>query len=128
MAEVLAPRARRARPVARAPKAARGHARPQVRTGAPARVRWDRLGRLAMLAVLATLLYLYLSAGLHMLSTWGQSRRDNATVQQMQREHKQLLARHEALGKPASIEAQARRLGMARPGEQQYVLSGLPRN
>ncbi len=32
------------------------------------RVRWDRLGRMAMLCVLGALLYLYLSAGISLLS------------------------------------------------------------
>ena len=59
-----------------------------------ARVRWDRLGRAAMLCVLAALLYLYVSAGVRMLSTWRQSRRDSAQVAALEREHRALVSEH----------------------------------
>ena len=91
-------------------------------------VRWDRLGSVAMLFVLGALVYLYLSAGIHMLSTWHQARSDSAAVVTMEREHKQLLLQHEALGKRVTLEAEARRLGMINKGEQQYIVSGLPNN
>ena len=91
-------------------------------------MRWDRLGRLAMLFVLAALLYLYLSAGIRMFSTWGQARRDSAAVTAMEREHAMLVRQHEALGRQGTVEAEARRLGMMRKGEQPYVVSGLPSN
>jgi hypothetical protein len=92
------------------------------------RVRWDRLGRLAMLFVLAALLYLYLSVGIRMLSTWQQSRHDRATVAAMEREHTALVRQREALGRRGTTEMQARRLGMKRENEAQYVLGGLPAN
>jgi hypothetical protein len=91
-------------------------------------VRWDRLGRLAMLAVLAALLYLYLSAGAHMLSTWGQARYDRATVVTMEREHQTLVRQREALSRQGTVEAQARQLGMKKSGERQYIVPGLPAN
>jgi cell division protein FtsB len=90
------------------------------------RVRWDRLGRIAMGGVLVALAYLYLSAGVHMFSTWRQSHRDNATVATMEREYKTLSRQHESLGKQATFEAEARRLGMIKKGERPYVVSGLP--
>jgi hypothetical protein len=92
------------------------------------RVRWDRLGRLAMLGVLAALLYLYLSAGIHMYSSWGQARRDSASVLALEREHKTLVRQHEALGRQGTVEAEARRLGMKKTGELQYVIPNLPAN
>lgn len=92
------------------------------------RIRWDRLGRLAMLFVLAALLYLYLSAGIRMLSTWQQSHHDRATVAAMEREHAALVREREALGRRGSTEIQARRLGMKRSNERQYVITGLPAN
>lgn len=91
-------------------------------------MRWDRLGRLAMLFVLAALLYLYLSAGLHMYSTWGQSRHDKAAVALLEREHRVLARQHEALERQGTTEAQARQLGMKRANERQYEISGLPAN
>jgi hypothetical protein len=89
-------------------------------------VRWDRLGRIAMGGVLVALAYLYLSAGVHIFSTWRQSHRDNATVATMEHEHKTLLRAHESLGKQTTLEAEARRLGMAKQGERPYIVSGLP--
>jgi hypothetical protein len=94
----------------------------------PARVRWDRLGRAAMLCVLVALLYLYLSAGIHMLSTWRQSHRDSAVVVTMEHEHRLLVRQHERLSRQATLEAEARQLGMMKKGEQPYVVGGLPNN
>ncbi len=91
-------------------------------------MRWDRLGRLAMLFVLAALLYLYLSAGTRMLSTWHQSRHDSATVASMEREHTALVRQRETLGRQGTVEEQARRLGMKKANERPYVISGLPAN
>lgn len=92
------------------------------------RVRWDRLGRLAMLCVLVALVYLYISAGVHMLSTWHQSHRDSAAVATMEREHRSLLDQRAALTAPGTLETEARQLGMMKPGEQPYVVTGLPNN
>ena len=91
-------------------------------------MRWDRLARLAMVCVLAALLYLYLSAGIHMFSTWRQDRHDSAAVSAMEREHTMLVRQHEALGRQGTLEAEARRLGMMRKDEQPYIVSGLPDN
>jgi hypothetical protein len=101
----------------------------EMRRGmAVARVRWDRLGRMAMLWVLAALVYLYASAGVHMFSTWRQSQRDSAAVAALEREHRQLLHKREALTAPGTLETEARQLGMMKSGEQPYVVSGLPDN
>ncbi len=91
-----------------------------------ARVRWERLARVAMLCVLAALLYLYLSAGVQMFSTWRQERRDEAAVRTLSLEHGSLARQRARLESPETIELEARRLGMIRPGEQSYVVSGLP--
>lgn len=92
------------------------------------RVRWDRLGRVAMLCVLVALVYLYVSAGVHMLSTWHQARRESAAVASMEREHRSLVGQRAALTAPGTLETEARQLGMMKPGEQPYVVTGLPNN
>ena len=91
-------------------------------------MRWDRLGRVAMLLVGAALVYLYLSAGIRMLSTWRQARGDGAAVAAMAREHVKLVRQHEVLGRRGTLEVEARQLGMMRRGEQSYIVSGLPGN
>ena len=93
-----------------------------------ARVRWDRIGRTAMLCVLAVLVYLYVSAGVRMFSTWRQSGHDNATVASLEAEHTALLRAHTELSSTSTLEAEARRLGMMKRGEQPYLVTGLPSN
>jgi hypothetical protein len=92
------------------------------------RVRWDRLGRMAMLCVLVALVYLYASAGVHMLSTWRQSRHDSAAVVALEREHQALLRQRRQLTAAGTLETEARQLGMMKSGEQPYVVNGLPNN
>jgi cell division protein FtsB len=81
-----------------------------------------------MLCVSVALVYLYLSAGIHMLSTWRQSRHDSAVVATMRHEHTLLLRQHELLSKQATLEAEARQLGMIKKGEQPYMVPSLPNN
>jgi len=81
-----------------------------------------------MLCLLTALVYLYLSAGIHMLSTWRQSHRDHLAAAAMAREHTLLLHQRQTLSAQGTLEAEARRLGMMRKDEQPYVLSGLPNN
>jgi hypothetical protein len=120
------PRARRAS--APRTKPARGARKPATGIARAAGVRWDRVGRAAMLCVLCALVYLYLSAGIHMFSTWRQSHRDSAAVVSMEHEHRRLLSQHATLSRQESLEAEARQLGMMKRGEQPYVIRGLPDN
>jgi cytochrome c-type biogenesis protein CcmH/NrfG len=100
-----------------------------ARTAGPAaRVRWDRLGRVAMLGVIVVLVYLGLSAGFHLLSTWHQARGESAKVAAMKREHQTLERQHEALARPGAVEAQARKLGLMKHGELPFIVTGLPAN
>jgi hypothetical protein len=93
-----------------------------------AAVRWDRVGRAAMLCVLCALVYLYASAGVHMFSTWRQAHHDRAAVASMEHEHRQLVRQHTTLSRQESLESEARQLGLMKRGEQPYVVSGLPNN
>jgi hypothetical protein len=79
-----------------------------------------------MLLVLAALFYLYLSAGIHIFSTWQQERKDNAAVGALEREHRQLVNQHDAQRSQATLEVEARGLNMMARGEQPYIVSGLP--
>ena len=93
-----------------------------------ARVRWDRLARVALLCVLAALLYLYASAGLSLLSTWRESNRTAAQVNALKRQHRQLEAEHLTLSSAGTVEDEARQLGMMFPGERPYIVRDLPAN
>lgn len=81
-----------------------------------------------MLVVMVAIAYLYLSAGLRLFSAWGESKRDSAQVQALERQNRLLELQHAALTSPGAAQAQARRLGMVRRGEQAYIVSGLPAN
>jgi hypothetical protein len=91
-----------------------------------ARVRWDRLGRVALLVVLGGILLLYVGPAHSYWETWHDARAKRAEVRRLQREHQRLLARRQALREPASLMREARRLGMVRQGERAFVLEGLP--
>jgi cell division protein FtsB len=90
-------------------------------------IRWDRLGRLALLATLFVILMLYISPAKHW---WQQSRTAGAQKQELEdltRENRTLKIRVRALRDPGALEREARRLGMVRQGERAYVIEGLPR-
>ena len=93
---------------------------------APARIRWDRVGRLALLAVLLLVLYLYVNPLRGWWSTWQESKAKAAEITRLQAENRALEARRAALHDPAAVEREARRLGMVKPGERPYVVRGLP--
>lgn len=78
--------------------------------------------------VLASLAYLYLSAGVHLLSKLSQAHAHTAQVRALRREHALLVSQHELLGRQSTLETEARRLGMITPGEQPFIATGLPAN
>jgi cell division protein FtsB len=90
-------------------------------------VRWDRLGRLGLLAVLAVVLGLYVQHALAYLAARGQASQQQAIVDRLQRENAQLSSEAKSLNEPATIERDARALGMVMLGERPYVVTGLPK-
>jgi hypothetical protein len=86
------------------------------------------VGHIAMLLVLVALLYLYLSAGIRILSTWQQERRGNAAVAKLEHEHRVLVREHDALSGQGTLEVEARGLDMMSKGEQPFIVTGLPNN
>ena len=93
---------------------------------AASRIRWDRLSRVALLVVLAFVAFLYVGPARSYWDTKGQAAQKRAEVQKLKQENERLRKRREALRDPASLEREARRLGMVRPGERAYVVKGLP--
>ena len=76
-----------------------------------ARMRWDRLGRVAMLCVLVGLAYLYLSAGVASIRTWHQAHGDSAKVATMRARTRAAAAPARSAGSPAP--SKSRRAGWA---------------
>jgi cell division protein FtsB len=96
-----------------------------LRTG-KVRVRWDRLGRVALLVVFAVVMALGANQALTLLSTRSQAEAQLAIVQHLVVENRRLTAQQQALRDPATIARDARALGMVRPGERPYVITGQP--
>jgi cell division protein FtsB len=92
-----------------------------------ASVRWDRVGRVALLLVLGLVLLLYVGPAHSYWRTWRESKAKHAELRRLEREHDRLLARRRALREPASLMREARRLGMVRQGERAFVIENLPR-
>src|SRR4051794_37748826 len=98
-------------------------------TAAPrrvARVRWDRISRYALLLVFGVVLFLYIGPAKSYVQTLGESHSRSNQVRTLEREHAKLEARKRALADPRVVEAEARRLGMVRPGERPFVVRNLP--
>ncbi len=92
------------------------------------RVRWDRVGRIALLFVGLLLIYLYINPLRTYFATWQEARTKRGEVAELQREHDALVRRQRALRRAGSVETEARRLGMVRRDERAYVVRGLPRD
>jgi cell division protein FtsB len=91
------------------------------------RIRWDRLSRVALLAMLGVILLLYLSPTKH----WFEQSRTKAEQQEelsrLNTENARLKGKVRRLSNPGSLEQEARRLGMVRQGERSYVIENPPR-
>ena len=92
-----------------------------------ATVRWDRVGRVALLLLLGVVLLLYVNPAINYVKTWQTANAKRDDVNRLQAQNKRLRARKAAMKQPATLEHEARALGMVRPGERAYVVRGLPR-
>ena len=89
-------------------------------------IRWDRVGRVALLLVFAFIVFLYVGPAKTYVATLKESSQRSGEVQRLSVDNQRLRARRAALRNPAVLEAEARRLGMVRPGERPYILENLP--
>jgi cell division protein FtsB len=94
---------------------------------APTRIRWDRLGRWALVFVLALIVYLYVGPARTWVSTWQEARSKREEVEALRAQNERLRARRDDLRRASSLEREARRLGMVKAGERMYVVEGLPK-
>ena len=90
------------------------------------RIRWDRLGRWALIAVLGFVLYLYVGPAATWVSTYREAGRKRAEVAALKAEHRELRERRRELREEGALEREARRLGMVKAGEKAYVIERLP--
>ena len=96
----------------------------------PARpaIRWDRVGRIALLLVLLGVFALYVNPLRSWWSTRQESAQRGAEVSALERENQALRKRRDQLKDPRFLENEARGLGMVKPGERAFVVGGLRRS
>ncbi|MFL5782055.1 MAG: FtsB family cell division protein [Thermoleophilaceae bacterium] len=86
-------------------------------------IRWERVGRVALLGVLAVIVLLYIPPITHWVQQSHTAARGHQQVRELKRERTRLRARLRELSGPGAVEREARRLGMVEPGERPYVVS-----
>jgi len=96
------------------------------KAGGPSGIRWDRVARTALLGTLGIVLLLYISPLHRWLTQRSLATQENQQLHQLQQQNKQLRSNIRRLHDPAALEAQARKLGMVRRGEREYVIGNLP--
>ncbi|MGP0052082.1 MAG: FtsB family cell division protein [Solirubrobacteraceae bacterium] len=98
-----------------------------VNTRAPiSRVRWDRLGRIALLLVFGLVAVLGIQGAVSFLHTHAQAEQQQAIVRALTRENMKLREQQRSLQSTPTIVQDARKLGMVRPGEQPFVVIAAP--
>lgn len=88
------------------------------------RIRWDRVGRIALLALLAVVLLLYIAPLRQWLAQSRAADEQRRTLHALEREHDRLSMRAHELRREPALEREARRLGMVRRGERPFVIQG----
>jgi cell division protein FtsB len=80
----------------------------------------------ALLFVLAIVAVLYVQDGLALMRAKGEADQQGAIVNRLQQQNAALTRQARSLQQPATIEREARVLGMVKAGERPYVITGLP--
>ena len=83
------------------------------------------MGRASLLVVLAVVLGLYIRQALSYFSVRSQAEQQMAVALSLERQNRKLLHEQQTLQSPATIQRDARALGMVRQGERPYVITGV---
>jgi|SRR6187402_2919611 len=113
--------ARRPAPARRRPAARKR--RPAARTS-PSRIKWDRVGRIALTVVLFAVLYSYLHPSIDFVKTYTGTTAAKAKLHTLLRENRQLHDRIQSSGDPMVVQHEARAQGMVAEGEKPVVIGG----
>ncbi len=89
-------------------------------------IRWDRLGRVALLGMLVVILLLYVSPAKHWIEQSRTADEQRAELRRLEEENARLEARARELRRPDALEREARKLGMVRQGERAFVIENAP--
>ena len=108
--------ATRRRPAAR-------KARPSARSG-PSRIKWDRVGRVALTLVLVAVLYSYLGPSVDFVKTYTGTTAAKAKLHDLLGQNRRLHDRIQSAEDPLVVEHEARAQGMVAEGETPVVIRG----
>ena len=102
--------------------AARGTRRAPRRSS----IRWDRVGRVALLGTLFVIILLYVSPAKHWVEQSRTADAQRHELGDLTRDNRVLRRRVRELGGGSALAREARRLGMIRRGERAFVIENLP--
>jgi cell division protein FtsB len=97
--------------------------RPAARSG-PSRIKWDRVGRVALTLVLVAVLYSYLGPSINFVQTYTGTSAAKAKLHDLLKENRQLHDRIQSSEDPLVIQREARAQGMVAEGETPVVIRG----
>jgi cell division protein FtsB len=112
-------------------QAARGYRmRPAPRSRArggrgASRIRWDKVGRVALVLVLAAVLLSYVNPAINFFDAWRDSRAEHSSLADLRKENAALQKRVATLNTEDAAERAARKQGMVANGERSYFVRGL---
>jgi len=79
----------------------------------------------ALVLVLFGVMVSYLNPVVNLVDAWRDSKVGEETLVELQRENASLQSQVDRAEDPLTMEREARKLGMVKPGEQAYVIDGL---
>jgi cell division protein FtsB len=83
------------------------------------------VGRIALVLVLFGVMVSYLNPLVNLLQAWQGSKASEQQLAELRQEKVELTRELRDASSPATLEREARKLGMVRPGEHAYVVHGL---
>jgi cell division protein FtsB len=89
------------------------------------RIRWDRVGRVALTLVLAAVLYSYLNPAIDFVKTYTATTAAKAEFHELLRENKRLHRRIQTADDPIVVDRRARAQGLVAEGETPIVVHNL---
>lgn len=91
----------------------------------PSRIRWDRVGRVALTLVLAAVLYSYFNPMLDFVKTYTATSEAKAQLHELLKENRKLHDSVQSYKDPLVISQRARGVGLVAEGERPVKVSGL---
>jgi len=88
----------------------------------PTRVRWDRVGRIALVLVLFGVVVSYLNPVVNLVDAWRDSNASKEHLVELKAENADLSAQVARAATEPVLEREARKMGMVKPGERLYVV------